>query len=369
MRILLLSSAVTYGGGERHFVDLCRELQSRGHEVFAVLRPTCQWEERLDFIPPENIRHVSIRNSFGVFSAKRIAAFMHKKEIDVLHAHLARDYFPASLACRIYKKPKFVLTRHVLFPMQAFYRFALSNLSAAVAVSPAVETELNKYFPGKVYTIPNGIPLKSWDADEAQRHREAFRFEHDIPYDVPLIGTVGELKELKGQEDLVLAAPSVLERFPDARFIIVGKDNSRDKAYRRKLKRLVKVFGIERNFVWLDWAEEIEELVNSLDVLVSPSHSESFGLTILEALALRCPVVATETEGAKELLSRGEFGVLCPVKEPAKLADAIFSSLTYKDTAQAMALAGQAFAKETYGLDRMIERIEALYSEVLSRKK
>ncbi|HMJ09518.1 MAG TPA: hypothetical protein VK468_10960, partial [Pyrinomonadaceae bacterium] len=61
MRVLHISSAKTYGGGERHFVDLCRGLQSRGHEVFAALRPTNEWQGRLDFIPPENVLHVSIR--------------------------------------------------------------------------------------------------------------------------------------------------------------------------------------------------------------------------------------------------------------------------------------------------------------------
>ena len=69
MRILQISSAKNFGGGERHFVDLCRGLASRGHEVFVALRPTSEWQARLDFIPPENVLRVSIRNSFGVLSA------------------------------------------------------------------------------------------------------------------------------------------------------------------------------------------------------------------------------------------------------------------------------------------------------------
>ena len=110
MRILHVSSARVYGGGERHFVDLCRGLKDRGHDVFVALRPTNQWQHRLDFLPPENILRVSIRNSFGVLSAMRIADFVRENEIQIVHAHVARDYIPASIAVSAAKGSK--VTRH-----------------------------------------------------------------------------------------------------------------------------------------------------------------------------------------------------------------------------------------------------------------
>lgn len=92
MRILQLSSAKTYGGGERHLVDLCRELKERGHEIFVALRPTNEWQSRLDFVLLRTFFMFSIRNSFGMFSAKRIGRFLTKNKIDIIHAHVARDY-------------------------------------------------------------------------------------------------------------------------------------------------------------------------------------------------------------------------------------------------------------------------------------
>ena len=135
MRILQVSSAKTYGGGERHLVDLSRSLQEKGHEIFVALRPTNEWQGRLDFIPPENFLHVSIRNSFGMFSAKRISRFLIKNKIDIIHAHVARDYLAASIAGRIAQDTKIVLTRHVLFSMKPFHRLALRNFEASNAVS------------------------------------------------------------------------------------------------------------------------------------------------------------------------------------------------------------------------------------------
>jgi len=366
MRILHISSARTFGGGERHLIDLLRGLQLRGHEVFAALRPSNEWQERLDFLPPENIFHASIRNSFGIFSAKRIAKFASENNIGIIHAHVARDYIPASLVCRLARNSKFVLTRHVLFPMKPFHRLTLTNLTRAIAVSPSVENVLRDVVPPrKIEVIPNGISAKVLTAEERRTLREEFRFLHNIPFDAPVVGTIGEIKELKGQRDFVLAANEIAKRDASAFFVIVGKDNSAGQQFRRELKRLVKIFGLEERFLFLDWVEDMQGLLAAFDIFVSASHTESFGLAILEAMAHQTSIVATQTEGAKELLSNGETALLVPVKEPLRLAEAIEILLKDKAKREKFAAAAQACAVQKFSLEMMIERTESLYREIL----
>ena len=360
MRILQISSAKTYGGGERHFVDLCRELQSRGHEVFAALRPTNVWQDRLGFLPESNIFHVSIRNSFGILSANRIAGFVRENNIEIIHAHVARDYIPASIACTLSKNAKFVLTRHVLFPLKPFNRFALKNLSKAIAVSSGVEAALYKVFPShKIALIPNGIDIGVGVEKDRETLGNEFRFLHNIPFDVPLIGIVGELIVLKGQRDFVLAANEVSKKFPDTRFVIAGKDNTLDNKFRRELKRLVKVLGLEDRFLWLDWVEDTAPLFAALDILISASHTESFGLAMLEAMASGTVVVATETEGAKELLPDREL--LVPIRDPVLLAEKICELLEDPQKHERLADNARRFARENFSLNRMIDETENLY--------
>ncbi|MBA2333707.1 MAG: glycosyltransferase family 4 protein [Blastocatellia bacterium] len=366
MRILQISSAKTFGGGERHFVDLCRGLTERGHEVFAALRPTNEWQKRLGFLPAEKILHVSIRNSFGVLSAKKMAGFIRDNDIEIVHAHVARDYIPASIACMLAKSPKFVLTRHVLFPLKPFNRFALKNLSKAIAVSSGVETALQKVFAQpKIAVIPNGIAIEDWSDIDQVKLRGEFRSLHGIPSDAPLIGTVGELILLKGQRDFVLAANEIIKKYPEAYFVVVGKDNTIDKKFRRELKRLVKVFRLDDSFLWLDWVDDTAPLLAAMDIFVSASHSESFGLAILEAMASGTAVVATETEGAKELLK--EKKILVPIKDAVKLAERISFYLEDQDRRQAAGLHFQLLARENFSLNRMIDETENLYKEILSR--
>ncbi len=364
MRILQINSAKNFGGGEKHFVDLCRGLSEKGHEIFAALRPENDWQERLDFLPSANILHFPLRNSLDIFSSIKLAKFIRKKEIGIIHAHIARDYPVASLAARIYPKAKLILTRHVLFPMKSIHKLTLQNVSKTIAVSTAVEANLQKIFPKeKLVCIPNGIQIENFSNLNREELRKEFRFLHNISFDKKLIGTVGELKKLKGQEDFVLAANEIAKTISDAHFIIVGKDNSFDRNFRHKLKRLIKVFGLEENFTFLDWIEDTAPLLSALDVFVSPSHSESFGLAILEAMASGIAIVSTETGGAKELLKNDFSGKLVPIKKPVELAEAVCEVLENPQKNILFGKNAQEFARENFSLERMISETEKLYKK------
>lgn len=358
-----ISSAKTFGGGERHFADLCRGLQERGHDVFVALRPTNEWSGHLDFIPTENFLYVSIRNSFGMFSAKRIGRFLVKHDIDIVHAHVARDYIAAAIAGRVSKNTSFVLTRHVMFPLKPFHRLALRSAAAVIGVAPAVGTQLEKIFPArKVHVILNGLDIDA--ADVASDLGRKFREFHNIPADVELIGTLGELKPLKGQRDFVLAANEIAKADTSCRFVVAGTDHSEDRQFRRDLRRLVKVFGLEDRFLWLDWLEDTAPFYSALDVFVSPSHSESFGLAILEAMARGVAVVATETDGARLLL--GRVGILTPIEDPVALAAAIRELLSDDVRRRAVGAALQLVATENFSVSRMIDATEALYRTIVA---
>lgn len=368
MRILHVSSSRTFGGGERHVADLCRGLQERGHEVFAALRPTNEWQHRLGFLPRESIMHVSIRNSFGVLSSIRVADFIRQNEIEIVHAHVARDYIPVSIACLAAKPAKFVLTRHVLFPLKPFNRFALKNLAKAIGVSDQVGENLRKVFPpSKISVIQNGLDVNSLSDEEKTSLRQEFREFHKIPEDVLVVGTLGELKELKGQRDFVLAANEIAKTHPDCHFVVVGKDSTGDRSFRRELRRMVKVFGLQEKFLWLDWLDDTDSFFAAIDLFVSPSHSESFGLSMLEAMAHGKAVVATETDGARLLF--GQEAKLVPINSPVELADRISELLDDEGSRTTAEKTNRSAASEKYPLGKMVDATEHLYREILSRQR
>jgi glycosyltransferase involved in cell wall biosynthesis len=215
-----------------------------------------------------------------------------------------------------------------------------------------------------VRVIPNGLDTQIVDAEDTARLRTEFRSSHSIPNDAPVVGTLGELKELKGQREFVLAAAEIVKKVPDCRFVIVGLDNTMDKRFRRDLKRLAQVSGIEDQILWLDWLEDTAPFYAAIDVFVSPSHSESFGLAILEAMGNGKAIVSTATDGAQQLLR--DCGTLVGVNDVVGMADAILRLLADPDVLGSFGRSAKKIAAERYSLDRMIAATEKLYSELLS---
>jgi glycosyltransferase involved in cell wall biosynthesis len=248
----------------------------------------------------------------------------------------------------------------MLSPLKPFNKFALKNLSKAIGVSQFVGGELRGVFPNeKVVVIPNGMDVAV--REDRELLREEFRMLHGLPVDAPVVGTLGELRELKGQRDFVLAAGEVVKRVADCRFVITGLDHTVDKSFRRELKRLAKVLGLEDKFLWLDWLEDTAPFYSAIDVFVSPSHVESFGLAILEAMARGTTVVATATAGARELL--GDDAELVDIREPVQLADAICRALSDGDRKRRGDLLREIAAAK-YSLTRMLDETERVYGEV-----
>lgn len=366
MKILQISSAKSFGSWERHFVDLCRGLQNRGHEVFVIIRPTSEWKERLDFLPKQNVFYFSVRNSFGIFNAQKIAKIIREKEIEIVHAHVTKDYFPSSLACRVAQKPKFVLTRHSPSSMKSFQRFSLTNLGKAIAVSEGIKADLQRLFAKeKTVIIPNGFEINDVPAEVRRKSGEEFRFENNIPFDSLFVGTIGDLKEANGQRDFVLAAQIVAERFHDAHFAVIGEDKTPNKSFRRELKRMVKVFGLEKQFLWLNWVADKSKFFNALDVFTMPPHERSFALDIIEAMAHRTAIVATQTVSAKDILQDNETGLIVPTKEPVQLAEAINRLLSDEDLRISIGQKAQMNVREKFNLQKMIEETERVYQSLI----
>jgi glycosyltransferase involved in cell wall biosynthesis len=195
--------------------------------------------------------------------------------------------------------------------------------------------------------------------------RREFREFHEIADSDIVIGTVGKLTALKGQRDFILAAAEVAKRVPAAKFVIVGQDSSRDRSYRRDLRRLARVMDLENKVLWLDWADDLPSLHAALDIYVSPSHSESFGIATLEAMAAGLPVVATKTDGSRELV--GDITQLVPFGDPVKLAAKIIDLAS--DASARTSLGDQLGrrASQNYSLDKMIDRVEKLYREIIDK--
>lgn len=364
LKILQISSAQTLGGGERHLADLANGLVDRGHDVFVVVRPNSQLTNELNRVPRENIATLPLRNSLDAQSARRLAKLVKANGIGIVHAHMARDYPLAAYAARANPGARLIVTRHVLFPLTRLHRLTLAKAARVIAVSTAVANQLRAnglVSPEKISVVLNGIDTGRFERAAAMFDRRQFLRGWKLPAESVLVGTVGELTPLKGQEEFLRAATRILQQFPTAYFFIAGVDHSGGSKHRARLEELIEELKLTERVRMVGWLEDLAPLYCALDVFVSASHTESFGLAIAEAMASSAAVVATESEGAAELIEPGDTGLLVPIGDVAKLAGAIMELLRSDETRVRLGQAAQQAAATRFSVERMVAETESIY--------
>lgn len=367
MKILQISSASSFGGGERYVVDLTNALVARGHDVYVAVRRGSPLPRHLQ-LSSEKILTLPLRNALDVQSARELEKFVGRKKIKVVHAHMARDYSLASYAARRNRGTKFIATRHVLFKLNRLHRHTLSRATCVIAVSQAVARELRTsqvVSDDQIAVIHNGIDVERIQKAGAGLDRGVFLRTLGIPGGMPvdgfLVGSVGELRTLKRHDDFIRAAALILKEFPETQFVLAGVDTSQSGEVRNQLDNLVAELGLTGRFHFLGWLDDADKLLCAMDVFVSASETESFGLAIVEAMAAGTAVVATATEGAKEVIEDQKTGLLVPIGDVKRIAESVVNLLLVPEKRQRLATQSVQSAAKKFSLNRMVDDIEKIY--------
>lgn len=358
MRILQVCSVTTFGGGERHLADLSRALTELGHEVYTAVVPDSPLRTELSFLPKERTFALSRRNY--VKNVTGLGWFVRARGIQIVHAHAARDYHLAALAVRLASSSRLVLTRHALFPLRKINRPLLSDVGRVIAVSQAVAESLRQngvIESSKITVVHNGVDIDRFDKPVASSQRAG-----DDPL---LVGTVGHLAPIKGQDVFLRAAALISARRRDVQFVVIGEDKSPEKSYRRSLESLVADLGVSEIVDLPGWRDDMPAALSLLTLFVSAARSEPFGLAIVEAMAAGLPVVAAASEGALEIIADGVTGKLVPVDDAEALAQAINDLLDNPLERSRLAQNARLAARARFSLTRMTTDTEQVYREVL----
>jgi glycosyltransferase involved in cell wall biosynthesis len=316
----------------------------------------------------ECVTTLTLRNSLDAKSARELSKLVRKNQIQLVHAHMARDYPLAAYAVRQNREARLIVTRHVLFPLSRLHRITLSGGARMIAVSQAVASQLRSdrvVTPERISVVLNGIDTTRFEEASLTFDRDQFLQDWRLPSDSLLVGTVGELTPLKGQADFLHAASQVITQYPNVYFFIAGIDHSPENKNLKALEHLIEELNLTDHVRLVGWLEDLVNLYCALDVFVSASHTESFGLAIAEAMASSAAVVATETEGAREIIQPEETGILVPIGNVDRLGKAILELLNDRDKRLRFGQAAQQTVAAKFGIERMIDETESIYRKEL----
>jgi len=184
------------------------------------------------------------------------------------------------------------------------------------------------------------------------------------------IGLVGRISPWKGQHIFLEAAAKVRERFPAARFQIIGSVLFSEHDYERQIRQQVLDLGLEESVEFLGFRRDIPELVSQMSILVHASTTgEPFGQVIAEGMACSKPVVATNGGGVPEIVEDGVTGLLVPMNDADSMANAICQLLSDPDKANQMGLQGRQRVEKHFAIQSTAHKVESIYANLLREKR
>jgi glycosyltransferase involved in cell wall biosynthesis len=301
-----------------------------------------------------------------ILEPMRLARFLRKERIDLLHLNnsITRNH-PWMIAARRAGIPCMTHERGINFVFQPRARHLAKGLRAVISISKAVTDNFSERGLGDlpIVTIHNGL-----DADEMRVTRDpaAVRAELGVPAGSRVVGIVGNIKLWKGQEVVIRAMARLREEFPDVVCLLIGDTSPSDAAYRELIRALIGELGLERTVLITGYRRDVPNYIAVLDIMIHASiDPEPFGRVLLEGMALRKPLVASDGGAVPEIVVDQGTGLLFKPGDPAALAAALATLLRDPARARAMGEAGRERLLAHYSIRRNVERTQEVYEQLI----
>ena len=365
MQILMVSSQKNWGGGELWMLSAALGLNQRGHHITLVCQPGSCLAQRAQaqrFAP----LIMRLRGDFDPLVIARFFRLIRQRRIQLVCGNMDKEVRLAGLAARLAGIP--LIRRRgsdMPYPNKRRHRLIDRHLVRLIIVnSRATRNTLLRgnlwLSPEKLRLIYNGIPP---GPEEELVSREEVLAEFGLPEASPVLAIVGLLKDRKGHETLFRALPRVLAEFPKLSLLVVGEGPQRGW-----LEESARQLGIARSVLFTGFRDDVSRLMRAMDFLVLPSKNEGFGYVLAEAMSLGKAVVATRVSSIPEVVQEGQTGLLVSPGDEGALAEAILELARHPERARRMGLAGLERVRERFGLERMLDELEALFAEVIGRE-
>lgn len=366
-RVLWLVKGLGPGGAERLLVE---HAASRNRDDFAYETAyVLDWKQHL---APElealgvRTHCLGERSELDPRWAARLESLLRRERYDVVHAHSPMVASVARVEGRTLGRgrPAFVYTEHNRWPS---YRtetrlanqatFGLNH--AVFAVSEDVRESIPARYRSSVEVLVHGIDVERVRAQRA--NRDETRRELGVQPGESLAVTVANLRAGKNYPGLIDAAREVVDRGVAVRFATAGQGQLEEE-----ITALQRRSGLGDRFALLGYRDDTTRLIAAADVFVLASHHEGLPVTVMEALTLGVPVVATAVGGLPEIVTDGSNGLLVPAGDATALADAIERALD--PSVHPMLVEGAGATGDRFSNAHAVERIEATYRSLANAR-
>lgn len=360
-----------FSGTEKNLYDLVRMIDKKKFKPYIItFEGTETFRKQVEALGVP-IQILGLKKIYGIKAFKvffKLRRFIKNENIQIIQTfHTNPDLYGTVLA-KLSGIPIIVSSRRDMgFTRNSrnilSYRILNRFVDGFICVSEAVKNltlreggaSLNK-----IKVIYNGIDINQFDKDI---DTDSIKKDLNLLYSVPTIGVLGNFNLIKGHIYFFKAVSLVRKKIPNLQCILVGKG-----LLEHKLKRQAHELKIDDCVHFLGHRSDIPEVLSVMDILVVPSLSEGFSNTILEALYMRRPVLATKVGGNPEVIIQGETGILIPPKNSFEMAKKIITLLNDKNLSTKLGENGRKLVSKKFIINKMVAETESFYINLLKRK-
>ena len=384
MRLLIIFPSANRGGAENYALTIAAAAIKDGWEVHAAFPKTAKTASLIQDFQDRGILYHALDiapvggHHFKLFREHlpqllRTLVLLTRLKPDAIHLTLPWAYygFDSLLAAGLLKIPTLVAFQ--LYPRRFFYSnpkikafaWARSRHQKWVAISENNRTFISESFEvaaSEISLIYNGTQINSEQSNltQEQTHqlRQAIRQELGIPLESPILLTVGRLSRIKGYAELIEVVPSIIQEFPQVKFVWVGEGDLEQYLIQR-----AKTLGVQDNVLLLGYRLDVPKLLTSADIFVFPTHFEGLPFAIIEAIAHQLPVIASDASSIPEVIENKVQGILFPSKDKESLRNAIIWALQHPQEMEKMAENARP-KLEAFSEEKMIQQTLGLIREI-----
>ena len=364
--LYLIDELKIKGGSEKHLFELASGMAAAGFRITVFALAEGEYAQEFQVNPRFNYACLNcprIYDAKGIATLFKIANYIRNEQVTILQSfHTASDLIGPVAARLSLRHPKVLSSRRDLGytksprhrKIQRYVNYLVDEILAnSQAVKESVRAE-EGFPPKRISVIYNGINIEPFVPDPQRRkyQRELF----GVSCDTVVIGSIGNIRPVKGYDLLVEAAVIICSQLFNVHFVHAG-----DGELLNDLRQRCRELGIADRFTFLGAVTDVPFFLSGLDIYVQPSRSEGFSNAILEAMVAELAVVVTDVGGNSEIVTNGVSGMLVPAENIRVLADAIIKLAIDESTRHCLAEHAKQKVKLGFQIKHMLQRYQKFY--------
>jgi len=350
----------------------------------------CKAGKNYDFIKSQGIDFYDIPVARGynlikhIVSIFRLCKLISFRKFDIVHSHTTAASLDGCIAAKLAKTPIILYTIHGLHIMEnssyvekVFYNFVeklkckLSTFVFTQSEEDRIYAITNRIIPAdKILTIGNGVDIDKFSLSFRERYRKEIRNELGIPHNSFILTIVARLSKIKGYVELLKAVDLISNNLKEDFYLLAVGGITEDEPYRLKKEDLLNIISdknLRKRVIFAGMRSDVNKILAGTDVFVLPSFLEGMPRSIIEAMAMGLPVIASNIKGSREEVVNAETGILVLPADVKSLATAILKLYKNPELRERMGSKGRKRAEELYDESKVIEKELFTINELLAK--